>query len=86
MKKIKIIGLSVFDRIKEAGLTQTILTKYSHLISTRLGFHEVSTNVCSRKGFIILKLKGDEAEWDNLLNELKKIGGLEIKEMEFNNL
>ncbi len=83
MKEIRIIGLLITDRIKEAGLTQQTLTKYAHVIKSRLGFHEVSEDVCSRVGVIILQLAGDPAECNKLEQELGLIGGLEIQRMVF---
>jgi hypothetical protein len=83
-KKIKILGLYIFDRLKEAGLAQKVLTKYSHIIKTRLGFHEVSDDVCSRNAIIILELTGNEEEWVLLEEELFNIGGINIQEMTFN--
>jgi hypothetical protein len=84
MSEIRIIGLLITDRIKEAGYTQRTLSRYAHVIKTRLGFHEVTEDVCSRVGVIILRLSGSPAECDNLEEELNQIGGLEIKRMIFN--
>ena len=83
MKETRIIGLLIYDRIKEAGKTQEILTKYAHLIRSRLGFHEVSEAICSRVGMIILHLTGTPSEWDQFENELMEIGGLEVQKMSF---
>jgi hypothetical protein len=83
MSEIRIIGLLITDRIKEAGLTQKALTKYAHVIKSRLGFHEVSEDVCSRVGVIILQLAGDAGECIRLEQELGQIGGLEIQRMIF---
>jgi len=81
---IKILGIKILDRIKEAGLTQEILSKYASLITTRLGFHELTTEVCSREAYIILHLSGSEPETLKLRNELKAIGGIDLREMTFN--
>ncbi len=83
MKEMRILGLMITDRIKEAGRTQKVLTKNSHLIKSRLGFHEVSEDVCSRAGMILLQLGGNPTEWEQLENELQTIGGLEIQKMNF---
>jgi hypothetical protein len=84
MKEIRILGLLITDRIKEAGLTQLTLTRYAHVIKSRLGFHEVTEEVCSRVGVIILQLAGAAGECDKLEAELGQIGGLEIQRMIFN--
>jgi hypothetical protein len=84
MKEIRIVAIMISDRIKEAGRTQMILSKYAHIIKSRLGFHEVSEYKCSRVGMIILQLAGNPEEWDKMENELKNIGGIEIKHICFN--
>lgn len=83
MNEIRILGIHVIDRIKEAGKTQAILTKYACNIKTRMGFHEISDEICSRNGLIVLELKGDNNEWDKLENELNEIGGIMVKHMKF---
>ncbi len=83
MKETRILGLQILDRIKEAGLTQSILSKYSHIIKSRLGFHEVSEEKCSRVGLIILQLTGNPEEWDKLEKELNNIDGIRIRKMNF---
>jgi len=83
MNELRILGIQVFDRIKEAGRTQSVLSRYARCIRTRLGFHELSSEVCSRDGFIILELAGESREWDRLQAELDEIGGLNVQEMSF---
>jgi ribosome biogenesis SPOUT family RNA methylase Rps3 len=83
MKETRILGVLIKDRIKESGRTQGVLTKYAHLIRSRLGFHEVTTDVCSRTGVMILQLAGNSEQWDLLEKELNEIGGVEVKKMSF---
>lgn len=80
---IKILGIKIIDRIKEAGLTQGILSKHATVITTRLGFHEVTDEVCSREAYIIIHLKGDPSEYERLEKDLEGLGGIEIREMVF---
>jgi hypothetical protein len=80
---IKVLGIKIIDRIKEAGLTQAILSKHSTVITTRLGFHEVTDEICSREAYIILHLNGDPADTDKLASDLKSLGGVELREMLF---
>ena len=80
---IKVLGIKVTDRIKEIGLTQEVLSKHSALITTRFGFHELSTEICSREAYIILHLNGREAETEHLMKDLQGIGGIEVQEMDF---
>ncbi len=80
---IKVLGIKIIDRIKEAGLTQGILSKYSSVITTRLGFHEVTDSLCSREAYIILHLRDNHAESEKLRLELEPLGGILIREMVF---
>jgi hypothetical protein len=80
---IKVLGIKIIDRIKEAGLTQGILSHHANVITTRLGFHEVTDEVCSREAYIILHLNGDPANTEKLSSELKTLEGIEIREMTF---
>ncbi|MEI7895677.1 MAG: hypothetical protein WCJ26_01480 [bacterium] len=83
MNEIRIVGLLITDRIKEAGRMQQTLSRFAHVIKSRLGFHEVTEDVCSRVGVVILHLAGSRAECDKLEEELGNIGGLEIQRMVF---
>lgn len=83
MKEIRILGLLITDRIKEAGQTQKTLTQFAHVIKSRLGFHEVTEAVCSRVGVIVLQLAGDIHEQDKLEEALNHIRGLEVQRMKF---
>ena len=83
MQKTMILGILVFDRIKEAGRTQQILSRHAGVIRSRLGFHELSADICSRVGTILLVLKGEPSAWKPLLDELSEIGGVEIQTMKF---
>lgn len=83
MNKSIILGIMVYDRIKEAGRTQEILTRYASIIKNRLGFHELSEDVCSRVGTIILTIRSDKQTTHQLLADLKNVGGIEVKTMQF---
>ena len=80
---IKVLGIKIVDRIKEAGLTQEILSRFSNVITTRLGFHELTDDVCSREAYIILHLKDHKADTDKLAGELETLGGIVVEEMLF---
>lgn len=83
MKEIKILGLHLTDRVKEAIKVQDVLTKFGCSIKTRLGLHDVNDDVCSTNGIIILELCGSVEEMAKLENELLKIEGLEVQKMTF---
>lgn len=78
---IRIIAIRVIDRIKESGHTQVVLSKYAGIIKSRLGFHELSDDVCSREAYILLHLKNDEAAVNKLMSDLNGIYGIEMKHM-----
>jgi metal-responsive CopG/Arc/MetJ family transcriptional regulator len=84
MSELRIIGLLITDRIKEAGKTQEVLTRHAHIIKSRLGFHEVSEDKCSRIGFILLQLSGNAEDHKKLENDLAQVGGVEVQRMIFN--
>jgi hypothetical protein len=81
---IKILGIKIIDRIKEAGFTQNVLTKHASVITTRLGFHEVTDAVCSREAYVILHLNDQNANSGILVHELKSLGGIEVRDISFN--
>ncbi len=83
MKETRIIGLLIRDRIKEAGRVQLALSNYAHLIKSRLGFHELNENTCSRAGVIILQLSGSPEEYLSFEEEIASIGGVEMQKMSF---
>ncbi len=78
---LRIIAVRVVDRIKESGHTQDVLSKHSAIIKSRLGFHELNEDRCSREGYILLHLKNNEEGMKNLMDDLDKIYGIEIKRM-----
>ncbi len=80
---ITILGVSVYDRVKEAGEVQKVLTAYGCSIKTRLGLHEVSDDNCSKSGLIILELFGDKEEMVKLETNLSSIEGVQVQKMVF---
>ena len=78
-----VMGILIKDRIKESGRTLKVLSEYASIITTRLGFHEVSQDVCSRVGFILIHIKDEQNKWQALHDELIKIGGVEIQFLSF---
>lgn len=81
--QLKILGISVGDRIKAVEELQQVLTNYADSIKTRLGFHELDKNVCSRRAFVLLELAGNPAVWNDLETDLKEIEDVQVKEMTF---
>lgn len=83
MRHTQIIGIQITDRIKEAGKTQALLSKYAGIINSRIGFHELSSEVCSRKGIILLHLVGDPSKWSEFHTEIRLIEGIIVQQMDF---
>ncbi|HOW39731.1 MAG TPA: hypothetical protein PL123_04240 [Bacteroidales bacterium] len=82
---IRILGIKIVDRIKESGLTQGILSSHSSAITTRLGFHEVTDDICSREAYLILHLNCSDDEYNKIEHELEQLGGIEVRKMIFSN-
>lgn len=77
--EIRILGVLITDRTKDAGSFQYTLTKYGGTIKTRLGI-----NIPDEKaGLLILELIGDTNEMNNLQAAIEKIEGVEIQSMVF---
>lgn len=83
MKEIRILGIYISDRVKEASRIQPILTKYGCSIRTRLGLHGIDDIYAENTGLIILELAGTQEEFLRLENELLSIDQLEVKKMIF---
>ncbi len=82
-KETRILGVLITDRQKEAGKVQNVLTTYGCSIKTRLGLHEVTDDVCSTSGLLLLELTGDVHEMDKLEKELMAIEGTQTQKMVF---
>lgn len=77
-----IIGVKTIDRVENAVLFQSVLTKFGCIIKTRIGLHDKVGDVCSPDGIIILEVIND-AQSKELLNALCEIDGIELQEMIF---
>ncbi|MCA1756608.1 MAG: hypothetical protein LC649_04020 [Bacteroidales bacterium] len=76
---IRIVALRITDRIKEAGNTQKALTAHAGAIRARLGFHELSSETCSREAYMVLLLRDEDNGYRSLLDSLETIRGLEVR-------
>jgi len=83
MSEIRILGISIENRMNASVNVQSTLTKFGCSIKTRVGLHEVTEKQCSIKGLIILELYGDPKESDALESELKAIVGVNVQKMVF---
>jgi hypothetical protein len=75
-REFRIVLIKVLDRVKESVNLQSVLSKNSKIIKTRLGFHELSDSKCSRNGLIILEINGTNEEYSLLIEELNEIRGI----------
>lgn len=80
---LTVVGIHIFDRIKEARRSQQLFSRYGRLIKVRLGFHELNDDVCSRAGIILLKVDGQHPDFNDFYEQLKALGGVEIQKMTF---
>ena len=83
MNELRILGILIPDRVKDAVKIQEAFTKYGCSIKTRLGLHEAGDNKCARNGLIVLELTGDKKEWDKLEKDLTAIEGVKVEKMAF---
>jgi hypothetical protein len=83
MKKRIILGVQVTNRVVNVPEVQKVLTEYGCSIKTRLGLHEVTPKTCSTLGLLLLETCGEEREIAMLEKKLKKIEGIVVKKMAF---
>lgn len=83
MSEIRVLGIHISDRVKDAARIQPILSRYGCSIKTRLGLHGTDDMYAENTGIILLELVGDPEESLRLENELLKIDELEVQKMIF---
>jgi len=83
MSKRIILGVSISQRTESVPQVQSILTECGCHIKTRLGLHEVTDNLCSPAGLLILEMHGDDAAIAHCESKLNAIDGVQVKRMEF---
>ena len=83
MRKRIILGVQVTNRVKNAVQVQEILTKFGCNIKTRLGLHEVTAEICSTIGLLILEMYGKSSEIMEMESRLKAVHGVVVKKMVF---
>lgn len=78
-----IIGIHVTDRVQRASEVQQALTAHGCQIKTRVGLHEVNDDFCSPSGIILLEVVGAARDIAALLRDLRRIRGVEVRQMVF---
>ncbi len=82
---MRIVGIYIPQRVKDAAKVQSILTEYGCSIKTRLGLHEVTADNCSNQGLVLLEMTGEVKEMDAMEEKLRKLEGIQIQRMDFSN-
>ena len=78
-----IVAIHVTDRVKQAGMVQSVLTTYGGSIKTRLGLHEPTSRGASPNGVILLELVGPQELARTVIAALRKVRGVEAKSVVF---
>lgn len=78
-----VIGVLVTNRVENAAQIQKVLTECGCYIKTRLGLHEVTENICSPTGLILLEVFGDGKAYAEVEGKLKEVKGLQVQKMVF---
>ena len=83
MAKRCVIGILVTNRVENAAQIQKVFTECGCYIKTRLGLHEITENICSPTGLILLEIFGDDKAYAEVEGKLKEIKGLQVQKMIF---
>ena len=78
-----ILGIRLRDRNQLAPNLQEVLTRHGCCIRTRIGLHEVSDEICSPVGTILLELHGRPEDLAALEGDLRACEGLALQKMTF---
>lgn len=78
-----IVGVHIHNRAKQALEVQRILGRSGRIVRTRLGLHELDDKKSDAAGVIILELVGTVAAADQLVRQLRKCGGVQVKKLVF---
>lgn len=79
--KEAIMAIRAAKRRQNAEALQKVLTKHGCSITMRLGLHEAGA-VCSEDGLILLRLVGEDRDFEALREDLKQIPELKFNMME----
>jgi hypothetical protein len=78
-----ILGVHVTDRVKCAEDVQGVFTKHGGVIKTRLGLHEVNGTRGEPSGVILLEVVGPAKNATNIVKDLRRIRGVEVRSIVF---
>lgn len=77
-----ILGIKAANRNETAEEIQKILTQNGCYIKTRLGIHNILSDICPQNGLILLEIPQKEHAI-TVENELLNVSEIEIQRMEF---
>lgn len=83
MGKTTILGVMLNNRSDNAPKFQEIITKDGCNIKTRIGLHDVTDNICSPSGIILLEVIGKDSEIAGLESEISQLNEANIQKMVF---
>jgi hypothetical protein len=78
-----ILGIHITDRLKNAVDVQKVFTEYGCNIKTRVGLHDVSADVCSPSGVVLIEFFGSDAEAGAMMAKLNGVDGVHVQKMVF---
>jgi hypothetical protein len=78
-----ILAVHITERLKHAVEIQNVLTKFGDVIKTRIGLHDVSEQMSSPNGVLLLECIGDEQKFSALSDALQAVSGVEVKKIVF---
>lgn len=79
--KEAIAAIRTSKRQQNAEALQKVLTRHGCAITMRLGLHEAGS-VCSEDGLILLRLVGEDKDFEALKDDLKQIPEVKYNMME----
>ncbi|NBL00771.1 MAG: hypothetical protein EOM50_22790 [Erysipelotrichia bacterium] len=83
MSKI-IMGIQLQDRMNDATIFQSLLSKYGCSIQTRVGLHDTAANSCSPSGLILLDFVNDaDDDAQKFEKEVLSLDNVNIQKMVF---
>ena len=74
-----IVAIHVTNRVRQASLVQSLLTKHGKYIKTRIGLHEATGKAAAPNGVIILELVKADRCVKSLLAALNAVSGVEAQ-------
>ncbi len=83
MDRHMLLCVHVTNRVKNAPEVQNLFTQYGDNIKTRLGLHEVSAELNSPAGVLVLEMVGEQARFEELASKVEALEGVEVQKVVF---